>query len=252
MLRTFSVTLVAVGMLILAPGAVHADWSDGFESYNPGDVGGQGPWIDFGGTLTADVSTAPDPVKTGAQSLAFSLNPTDGDSYGSDVYLTALNNGVAVTSGSWTISYQLYMPANYPGGAHMYFSQTPMISFRDGVWLQAKADGTLHYGVDGPDFANLVHDAWAEVRLDIDLDADTVTASYDGTPFHTGVWDNNGDVETDTPGIGGINFWANSDGAGTGLSGSFFIDDFSITPEPAAMSLLALGGLAVLRRRRKL
>ena len=225
-------------------------------------------------------------ASSGAQSLALSLNPADGNSYGSDVYIVALNNGAVVTSGSWTLSYEMFLPAGLPGEVHMFISQAAMTDFKQGAWLLAKeADGNVLQYSFGADTAPLVYDQWAEGKFDINLDADTVTAYYDGAAFHTGVWEAE---DTPTPAIGGLNFWIQGGNNTTGLIGTAYFDNFAlvpsggqavwsddfesytpgnvdgqgpwidfggtlttdVTPEPTTLALLGLGGL-LLRRRRK-
>ena len=233
-------------------------WSDDFESYTPGNANGQGPWVDFGGSLPTEISTAQ--ANSPTQSLALSLNPDPAadSSYGSDVYNAALHNGTVLTDGSWTLSYQLLLPSDYEGDLHMYISEGEMPGdFKQGAWLLAKADGDVlqyNFGNSGGT-TPLVRDRWAEVKLEIDLDADTFTAYYDGTEFYTGAWNLDGAL---TPAIGGVNFWA--DGL-TGASGTAYVDDFSLCPtgadgdipEPVTMAALglALAGLGGYVRKRR-
>jgi hypothetical protein len=233
----------------LVPTELPPVWSDDFEAYSPGNIDGQGPWVDFGGTLPGIVSTAQ--ANSGVQSLALTLNPADDGSYGSDVYIVALDNGTVLTSGSWALSYQMFVPSDYEGQLHMYISQGEMpTDFRQGAWLLATEGDVLQYNFGGT--TPLVLDEWAEVKLEVDLDTDTVTISYDGTPIYTGAWAIEGPPG---PALGGINFWADG---GPGLTGTAYIDDFVLSPtaefvipEPASLSLLALGALGLLRKRRK-
>lgn len=62
---------------------------------------------------------------------------------------------------------------------------------------------------------------------------------YDGTLISTYGWDD------DPVQLAGIDFWSPAE------SGPVYIDDVSLTPEPATLALLALGGLAVIRRRKQ-
>ncbi len=239
--------VVMLGVCMLIPTAAQADWSDGFEPYTLGDVNGQGLWIDFGGTLTTDVTTAQ--AATGDKSLAFSLNPAGGgDSYGSDAYVIAMD-GAVITAGQWVMSYELYIPTGYGGSCEMFISQGALPgSFWDGVWLHTTATDLTHGG--GAETAALVFDRFAEVKLEIDLTANTVDVSYDGAAFYSTDWDRDTNVDhTPQPAIGGLNFWAA--GSAAGLTGTFYVDDFNLTPEPATLAMLAMGGGMLLKRRRR-
>lgn len=176
------------------------------------------------------------------------------DPYGTDVYAVSLDPSGVLTSGQWLLTYQLFMESGYGGNANMYISQVAMdgtgAGFADGLWLNPTiADGfrtQIPNVTTGP---AMVVDAWAEVRLEINLDADQVTGYYNNIQFYNGQWDI---AATGTPGIGGVNFWA--DGAdNSAATGTYYVDDFSLTqvPEPAAMGLLSLGALLTLKRRRR-
>jgi len=233
--------------LAFMPSTAMADFTENFESYALGNINGQGPWVDFGGAETPDVSNAQ--ASSGSQSLA--LSTTTAGAYGSDVYVANINNGTAVTSGAWNLSYQMYIPSSFDGQLQMYISQGEMpTTFEEGGWIQANNNAgasTINRAstVIGATPAALLLDQWAEVSALIDLDNDTLELSYNGAVFHTGAWDvqNPG-----APSIGGINFWVDN---GT-TPGSIFLDDFSFTavPEPSSLVFASLAMVGLLGRRR--
>jgi hypothetical protein len=233
--------LAAFAGLALVGTSAHAALSIDFDSYTPGDINGQGPWVDFGGTLPANVTTAQ--AFSGSQSLELQ---SDGAGYGSDVYIENLN-GAPVTSGQWNLSFQTYLPTGYDGSLALYHSQGAMPSgFAEGAFMVLRGDSGFIDNAGSS--ASLVYNQWAEIELAIDLDNDTLAISYNGTQFHTGAWDT---ALTGTPSIGGIDWW--QDGAGSVSGISAYIDDVSLTqvPEPSSAALLGLGGLALMFRRRK-
>ncbi|WP_240610614.1 PEP-CTERM sorting domain-containing protein [Rubritalea profundi] len=147
-----------------------------------------------------------------------------------------------------TIAFQTYLPGGYDAHLALYHSQVAGNgAFDTGGFPVLQGDTGLI--VNGASSAALVFDAWTEVKLEIDLDADTLDISYGGVVFHSGAWDNT-DPGANSPSVGGINWWQ----AGPNSSGtSAYIDDISLTqvPEPSSAALLGLGGLALILRRRK-
>ncbi len=240
---------IAVAMaatLVLLSSDARADYSDDFESYTLGNINGQGPWVDFGGALTPDVSNAL--ALSGTQSLALSTNV--GGGYGSDVYIGNLN-GAPVTSGLWSLSFSTYVPGNFDGEAIFYESQGPMpTTFERGARVRLNnLAGAASFDVEStPDSAPLVFDQWADIEMLIDLDNNTLDISYNGSPVHSGTWDND---NPGSPSLGGVNWWAQ----GGAAQGTVYIDDLSLTqvvPEPSTIALGVLGliGLAMCRKQR--
>ena len=84
--RTMS---ASVFVFIIGVAAQSFAVTDDFESYDTGNIDGQGDWIDFGGTLLTNVST--DQALSGTKALKLTINPVDPNpfdipGYGSDVY----------------------------------------------------------------------------------------------------------------------------------------------------------------------
>jgi len=121
----------------------------------------------------------------------------------------------------------------------------------------------FEFGIEGTDLVaysdgqpevrltNVVPDdgVWYDVRATLDDVTDTLFLSYKETTSST--WTVRDDVTTGLPSswYGDLQMpnqvWVQADG-----SDGPFVDDLRMMPEPGTMALLALGGLALLRRRR--
>ena len=86
--------------------------------------------------------------------------------------------------------------------------------------------------------ANIVYGQWVELKFDIDLDGNTIDEYYNGTLLSTHEWDDTGNNT-----LQAIDLFANG-------ASPIYYDDITVVPEPATLSLLCLGGLALIRKRK--
>ena len=253
---TFLRKISLVGFCILFVGlpSVSGQVSEDFDSYALGDVGGQGAWVDFGGTLSADITDAF--AHSGTQSLRVSINPAvpnpvDVPGYGSDVFLDLPAD---ITSGQWNLSYWLHVPADFNGIGFGFFSEGSIDQgdFDYGMELIVDGDPTseLFVYTDGVQSfgRQLVRDAWVEVNALIKLDTNTLDVSYGGDSVFSGAWDPDALIG-EAPTLRGFNLWAQD-----GVGGSIYYDDINlapVVPEPAGVTLvlIALSGIQYFRRR---
>lgn len=236
---TSALAIAGTAALIPTAGAVSI-LNETFEGYTLGDSGGQGGWVDFGGARLANIVNTN--ANGGTQSIEFSTNP----GYGSD---TTLDLAAPITSGKLVLSFDLYQPTGFDGSAHIFLSRGPTLTgtFDEGMHLFG--DGTAGTFFDsGSPTTPLLIDQWVNVLVNIDLDADTATASYGGTEIYNGVWNTGGASPTQ---FQGMNIWA-AEGAAVGV---FNIDNLTLDtipiPEPSGMTLLGLGFVSLAFRRRR-
>ncbi len=235
-----SIALAIAGTVAPSASAVSI-LNETFESYALGDSTLQGGWVDFGGAqLTNIVDTI---ANGGTQSIEFATSP----GYGSD---TTLDLAAPITSGQLILSFDLFQPTGFDGNAHIFLSRGPTLTgtFDEGMHLFG--DGTAGTFFDsGSPTTPLLIDQWVNVSVNIDLDADTATASYGGTEIFNGAWSNGGTAPTQ---FQGMNIWA-----AEGLNVSTFnidnlkLDTVDAIPEPSGVALLGFGlvGMAFRRRR---
>jgi len=162
-----------------------------------------------------------------------------------ELTLTLLNNGYNSTSEQYN-GYRFY---TYINSVDTYYSGL----YRDN---QDGTSTTLVSAWTGPFTDSKVINAWSNLTLNVAVNAGSTDLSMvwsgvkaDGvTPYTYTVFsysDTSAGRYTSGSGLG----WGLK-GAGSG--NGYFIDEITVTavPEPACLSLLALGGLALLRRRR--
>ena len=224
--------LVGIAAVAIAPAAALAQWSDGFESYGDGqqlfNVGGWTGWDNAqSATGIATIARA----HSGLQSI---LVGPEGD---------AVHPFSGYTAGQWTLSAWMYL------GSDQHVSDTFFIVnniYNHGGPYQwaVELQFDISTGNVLDDFRTetpvaIAYDRWAEIRIDIDLDANTQSTSYDGSLLSTGVWNvRGGDIA-----IANIDLFTNGS--------SVFYDDISIVPAPSALALLGLGGIGFAGRRRR-
>ena len=98
-----------------------------------------------------------------------------------------------MTRGQWTISAWQFVPPAFTGESYFIALNTFDESSANYNWsMQIKFDsdaGTVSNdsGVDGGS-ASMITGQWVELRLELDLDADTGTFYYNGTQLYTGSW----------------------------------------------------------------
>jgi hypothetical protein len=163
--------------------------------------------------------------------------------------LGLFDNGMASSFSVTAMSF-VHLEANRPNGAsragHFFVSD---VNFA-GTALAFLGNGNVGYW--GPGFViqdtgtPVIYDQWVPLRIDVDYNANTATLFY-----------NNAQVAQDGLTAAGtfadqLDIWLDTiDLSANPNPGDWVMyDDVVVTPEPATLSLLALGGLALMRRRR--
>ena len=249
--------ICALAGVAVLPAAAMADFLDGFESYAAGsNLHGQGGWKGWDN----------DPAHAGTASSAFAHTGTksaaittpSASTYGDDL----THEFAGVNAGVWTFTAWQYIPGNTPSGAGRNTYLILMNTYTDGGdstvdrWsLQLKFDlattgatanrvydDTLAAaGSPGTNFVPIVRDAWVPIQVVIDLGADTMNASYNGSTVISTTW---------RRGTAGANLTIQAVDLYSSTTGPVYYDDLALVPAPAGASLLALAGLIAGRRRR--
>lgn len=220
------------GAILLAPAAALAQWSDNFDSYATGTLlNGVGGWGGWDGSAAAAGTASADQALSAPNSIAIGASAD------------AVRTYSDATEGTWTYTAYQYIPTSFTGTTYFILLNT----YNDGGpynWsVQMNFNATTGLIVDDNHAGNqvsFVRGQWAELRFEIDLDADTVSSFYNNQPVATGSWTSGAGSVTS---IGAVDLFGN--GAGT-----VYYDNMSLVPAPAAAGLLGLGGLLAARRRR--
>jgi len=200
------------------------DFFENWDSYAVGsNVHGQGGWKGW----------ANDPNAGAFVDDAFSVSPTN--SINIEGPSDLIHEFSGYTSGFVTVTAKMYIPGDFTGDTYFIFENvysdvdTSIISWSTQVIFRG-ASGTVENfdGAANPGSLPFVTDAWADLKLEIDLDADVQTFYYNGEVLYTGSWTNQF-PDQGVPGIlniGSIDLFA---GAPT-LSTPVYYDDLSIVP----------------------
>jgi hypothetical protein len=152
---------------------IASDWCDDFDLYAEDYLVGQGPWNPWN-----DDQNAADFQVTSVQSRSapYSL-AIDGED-------DAVHQFMGYTSGVWELSAWTYVPAAMDDSQYFVLLNTYPADIADASnWsLQLEIDGGAGVIADnnGSDTLPLIRDDWVEIRVVIDLDADTQSVFYGG------------------------------------------------------------------------
>jgi len=221
---------------------------EGFDNYPTGSLPDP-PWTDISDAgVTAEVTSSVsyaggkslhfDDTSSGAGiKLKRSFNPvtsvmleyymrTDNDAY--EGHFVTLE-GDSTSSYGWDKSMGGLSFGNAGGGG-------------SAGWIGLIDDG----GWPEPEILQYETGKWYRVRRWIDIVADEETTHVDemggtghGEYYRTG-------IKHDNTELNAFHIWSSSS-----QSSDAYLDEITLTPEPATLSLLALGGLALIRKRRK-
>lgn len=215
---------LAFASLCLAPSA-SAQFSDNFESYTIGSLEGQGGWAGWDGVTTPVSQVRNDQVYAGSQSISIA----DGSDTVHDI--------PGATSGQWVVSTQIYLPSVSSG----VFDWLVMNTYQDGgpyEWACYYAFDTTSglldfFGGGTTTISPLVYDAWVELRIEVDLDADFASAYYNGALITSWVWTTgyNGAQTHAVAQIDAFDLYTEP-----GALGEIFFDDMRVTSDSLGTS----------------
>lgn len=198
-------------------------FSENWDSYAAGsNAHGQGGWKGWGNDEAAGATV----VDTQSVSPSNSIQIADT----SDL----IHEFSGYTSGQYTVTAKMYIPADFTGETYFIFenayvdsadpsilSWSTQVVFRNGNvenYDNAADPGSMPY----------VTGQWADIELDIDLDADQQTFSYNGAVLYSGSWTQQfpGQAVPGTLNIASIDLYAGDQGSG-GASPVYY-DDIKI------------------------
>ncbi|MCL4263279.1 MAG: M36 family metallopeptidase [Anaerolineae bacterium] len=193
-------------------------WSDNFDSYPTGqDLHGVGGWKGWDNNPAFTAFTTATQARSAPNSVDIVGNADLVQEY------------TGATSGQWTYTAWQYVPSSMTGLTYFIMLNT----YADGgpnnwsvqVNFNAATDTVTNDGATGGTLP-LVEDQWVEIRLEIDLDADTQSFYYNNQLLYSGTW--TGEVSGGGAlNIGAVDLFANA-------ASSVYYDDMSLAGPPAA------------------
>ncbi len=218
--------------VLVAPAAALAQWSDNFDSYASGtlldNVGGWSGWDNTSGAA-------------GTASSAFSLSGPNSIEIGPAA--DAVQQYSGYDSGTWTYTAHQFIPRAFTGTTYFILLNTYNHGSPYDWSVQMNFNATTGLIVDDNHASNpvsFVREEWAEIRFEIDLDADTVSSFYNNQLVASGAWTSGANSVTS---IGAVDLFGNN-------ASPVYYDNMSLVPAPGAVALMGIAGLVAGRRRR--
>ncbi|QDV08840.1 hypothetical protein Poly30_43950 [Planctomycetes bacterium Poly30] len=230
--NTFSIAATCLAAISLSTGA-SAQYSESFESYTaPSAIEGQGGWQNWdvcatGNQLFNTVTTAQ--AATGTKSLRLLGSTAAGGTCAACSDTTHELNG-PYTSGEWTFKVKTWIPNTFAGDAYVILMNTynncggpydwsTQIRFSDsGQVIVDAIGGTNYVPINGNQ--PILFDQWGELKVEIDLNNNTVVFSYNDVEMSGGDWA----PGTGVPEIKALDLYPGSDD-----TTEWFVDDISLT-----------------------
>ena len=214
--------------------AAHADWSENFDSYAAGtkldNVGGWFGWDNV-------------PAAAGTVSGEFWLSEPNSIGVSNSLGNDAVHPFDPITSGSWVFTGHQYIPSGLDGETHFILNS---VYNHGGPYEWAiemhmdpgtgMVDERIHGGTTTP----IIYDAWVEIQVAFDLDADTFNASYNNVSIASGTWTS---ANYPTKAFANVDLYAPHEEP-------VYWDNFSLVPAPGVLAMLGMAGLIGVRRRR--
>jgi hypothetical protein len=154
------------------------NYSENFDSYAAGSqIIGQGGWEGWLGDPNAGALVDDD----------FSVSPSNSINVSTVTDIVQQFSGY--TTGAYTVTAQQYIPAGFAGESYFILQNTYVgtTNWSTQVTFSSTTGQATNTGVTGGSVA-YVTDQWVELRVEIDLDANTQTFFYDGQQLFTGTW----------------------------------------------------------------
>lgn len=189
-------------------------YSINFDDMNLGPVSPQSPYVSvWPAAGVTDCIVTDLQANSGTQSMQVRNNTTD------DVIVLLGDK----TTGSWVVSFNMYVTANGSGYWNIQESEAAGIQwngeFYVGAGTNGGAAGVITYAETGST-VTFPSDQWFEVRHEINLATKKITVTVDGSMFLNNVdYVGTGGVAANQ--LGSINFYSAS------ANNNYFIDDFN-------------------------
>ncbi len=228
-------TIAALAGLALAGLAHAANFSENFDSYAAGSqMHGVNGWKGWDNNPAAGALVSSAKSFSGANSVAVT-NGTD------------LVRQFNVVGGVWSFDAKQWISTGSTGQSYFILMNTYVdgANNNNGYWsvqvVMNASNNTVSDTFRGGNTVALVRDQWVDIHVDINLDANTYQAYYNGSLITSTAWKSSG---ASASRIGAVDLYSSG--------GSSFYDDVGLTqvPAPSAAALLFLGGFVASGRSR--
>jgi len=176
-------TLMTLALMAIPALVAAQPWYDDFDSYaNGSGLHGQGGWRGWDGSIAANAYVSGLYSRSAPHSAE--IRPT------SDI----VQQFTTATSGQWVMIGWVYIPTGTTGEQYFILLNTyneggpynwsTQVLFNSTTGLVSDPDNP------GSTQFNMIRNQWVELRVDIDLDADTQSIFYNGNLMSTKSWTN--------------------------------------------------------------
>lgn len=227
--RFSKVALTALAVLLYS-GVANAQWSDNFDAYGTGPIAGQGGWDGWDQAASADADVSDEQAVSAPNSLRLRT--------GSDI--VQVYRGYA--GGQWVYRAMTFIPTDHSGETYFILLNTynhggaknwsTQVVIRNG---QVESLGGSGFGGGGT--LPAIQGEWVEMKVEIDLDANTQIISYGGQVLDQTPWTASGILE-----VQAVDLFSNN-------GSPAYFDDLSLAqpgPPPVEAPALSVWGACCL------